>query len=239
MKNSSTLVVALDFPRAEPALDLANQLRPVLKWVKVGLELYLAAGRKFILELKDMGYQVFLDLKFMDIPNTVQSAVAQSTALGIDMLTIHLLGGQKMCAAALAGRHQGLGPAQKPPLIYGVTLLTSLSPQDLIWKPQATTEDMQALATALAQGGQHWGLDGVVCSGAEISAIRQACGPTMGILTPGIRLPDAETGDQQRVCTPGQAVQAGSNFLVVGRPITRAADPLAMAHNYLQAMAQD
>lgn len=238
MTNSATLIVALDFPLTEPALSLARKLCGLVSWVKIGLELYLAAGSKLIAQLKEMGFKVFLDLKFMDIPNTVQAAVAQGTVMGADMLTIHVLGGEKMCRAAVLGRDQALATGQGLPLIFGVTVLTSLGLEDLIWNPHGSLSELEQLTTSLAHSAQRWDLDGVVCSGAEISAIRQACGVKFGILTPGIRLPGADVGDQARICTPGQAVLAGSNFLVVGRPITRAVDPAYMAQKYIQAMEQ-
>lgn len=234
--NSPALVVALDFPEAGPALELARRLHGVVPWVKVGLELYLAAGQNLIARLKDMGFSVFLDLKFMDIPNTVRAAVVQGTVMGADMMTVHTLGGQNMCEAAVAGRDQALRPGQTPPLVLGVTLLTSLGPEDLPWNPHGSAEDLGKLAVDLAGCAQNWKLDGVVCSGAEVRAIRDTCGAGFRLLTPGIRLPDADKGDQTRICSPTQAVRAGSNFLVVGRPITRAQDPVRSAMLYVEAM---
>ncbi len=229
------LVVALDFAEAAPALDLASRLRGIVPWVKVGLELFLDAGRGLPARLKDMGYHVFLDLKFMDIPNTVQAAVAQGTRMGADMLTIHALGGRAMCEAAAAGRDRALSPGQPAPLILGVTVLTSMGAADLAWNPDGTDEDLRNLTVHLARSAKNWKLDGVVCSGREVSVIRQACGADFRLLTPGIRLPDADAGDQTRVCTPAQAARDGSDFLVVGRPITRAADPVKAARMYLEA----
>lgn len=234
MNHLPELVVALDFPKADPALELARQLRGVVPWVKVGLELYLAAGQDIITRLKEMDFQVFLDLKFMDIPNTVQAATAQATRMGADMLTIHALGGSNMCRAACTGRDQALLSGQAAPIILGVTLLTSLKPGHLPWNPQCTAEEMHDFTVGLAGMAQSWGLDGVVCSGWEVRAIRAACGEKFKLLTPGIRLPDAQAGDQSRVCTPAQAAQDGSNFLVVGRPITQADDPVAAARTYLE-----
>jgi orotidine-5'-phosphate decarboxylase len=233
--SAPALVVALDFATAAPALDLAGRLRGVVPWVKVGLELYLDAGRDLLPRLKDMGFSVFLDLKFMDIPNTVRAAVAQGTRMGADMLTIHVLGGKSMCEAAVAGRDEALAPGQNPPLILGVTVLTSMASTDLAWNPGATEADLRDLTVHLARSAQNWKLDGVVCSGREISVIRQACGADFRLLTPGIRLPDADAGDQARVCTPARAARDGSDFLVVGRPITRAADPVMAARLYLEA----
>lgn len=234
MNHLPELVVALDFPKAELALDLARQLRGVVPWVKVGLELYLDAGQEIVARLKKMDFQVFLDLKFMDIPNTVQSATAQATRMGADMLTIHALGGEDMCHAACSGRDQALQSGQTPPIILGVTVLTSLKPGHLPWNPQCTAKDLHDFTVRLAGMAQSWGLDGVVCSGQEVRAIRDACGDAFRLLTPGIRLPDAQAGDQSRVCTPSQAAQDGSNFLVVGRPITQASDPVAAARMYLE-----
>jgi orotidine-5'-phosphate decarboxylase len=236
MKTSPALVVALDFPRADPALDLAARLQGLVPWVKVGLELYLDAGQALVARLKNMGFQVFLDLKFMDIPNTVQAAVAQSTRMGADMLTIHALGGRAMCEAATTGRDQVLASGQTPPLILGVTLLTSLGSADLPWIRSGKTESLPDLTVHLARQAQNWKLDGVVCSGREVRVIRETCGASFRLLTPGIRLPEAEAGDQTRISTPGQAARDGSNFLVVGRPITRADDPVRAARTYLEAI---
>jgi len=236
MSNAPALVVALDFPETAPALALASRLQGVVPWVKVGLELYLRAGQDLLARLKDMGFLVFLDLKFMDIPNTVQAATAQATRMGADMLTIHALGGRAMCEASAAGRDQALAPGQTPPCILGVTLLTSLGPKDLAWNPAATDDDLRDLTVHLARSAQNWKLDGVVCSGREVRVIRQACGASFQLLTPGIRLPDADSGDQSRVCTPAQAARDGSNYLVVGRPITKSDNPVQAARNYLKTI---
>lgn len=236
MTAKAALVVALDFPEKEPALALAGQLQGVAPWVKVGLELYLAAGQEILAGLKDMGFKVFLDLKFMDIPNTVQAAVSQATRMGADMITVHSLGGRAMCEAAAMGRDLALVPGQAPPCLLGVTLLTSLGPGDLAWNAGATGEDIRDLTVHLARCAQNWKLDGVVCSGREVRDIRQACGASFRLLTPGIRLPDADSADQSRVCTPAQAVRDGSDYLVVGRPITRSADPAQAARTYLEAI---
>lgn len=231
MSTSAAIVVALDFPESAPALDLAARLKGVVPWVKVGLELYLAAGSAVLAQLKDMGFLVFLDLKFMDIPNTVHAAVRQATLQGADMITLHTLGGEAMCRAALTGRAEERGTGNGP-ILLGVTLLTSLGPADLVWNSQSTPADLESLTLDLARRAQNWDLDGVVCSGREVRAIRQACGASFQILTPGIRLPQADAGDQSRVCTPDQARRDGSNFLVIGRPITTADDPVHTAHMY-------
>lgn len=238
MNQPPQLIVALDVPTPRKALDLAKRLYGLVNWVKVGLELFLAGGQSFIAACKDMELQVFLDLKFMDIPNTVQAAVAQATAMDVDMLTIHCLGGRAMAKAALAGRDQSARSGQVPPLVLGVTILTSLGPADLVWHPQGTADDLRALTVDLARSAQNWGLDGVVCSGQEILAIRQLCPEPFSLLTPGIRMSDAQAGDQTRVVTPAQAARDGSSYLVVGRPITRAVDPVRAARSYLTEIQQ-
>jgi orotidine-5'-phosphate decarboxylase len=151
------------------------------------------------------------------------------------MLTIHALGGAGMAAAALVGRSLGMTPGQTPPVILGVTILTSMGPADMAWNPGASADDLRNLTVHLARQAQNWKLDGVVCSGREVCDIRQACGAHFKLLTPGIRLPDADAGDQTRVCTPAQAVRDGSDFLVVGRPITRDENPVEAARRYLEA----
>lgn len=238
MNLTPELVVALDFPSPREALDLAARLRGVVNWVKVGLELFLAGGQSLVETLKTMGFRVFLDLKFMDIPNTVSAAVARGTAMGADMLTIHALGGRAMAEAALSGREQALAPNQTPPIILGVTILTSMGPADLVWDPDANATSLRTLAVNLAVAAQEWKLDGVVCSGQEVRAIRQQCRVPFNLLTPGIRLPGANAGDQARVCTPAQAVKDGSTFLVVGRPITKAADAVEAARAYREEIGQ-
>lgn len=236
MSGAPALVVALDLPDTEQALALAARLRGVAPWVKVGLELFLDGGKALPARLKGMGFSVFLDLKFMDIPNTVEAAVAQATRMGADMLTVHSLGGRAMCEAAAAGRDGALAPGQTPPTLLGVTVLTSMGPSDLAWTAGATDADLRDLTVHLARSAQNWKLDGVVCSGREVRVIRQACGASFRLLTPGIRLPDADSGDQSRVCTPARAAGDGSDYLVVGRPITRAADPVQAARKYLEAI---
>ncbi|NCD24917.1 MAG: orotidine-5'-phosphate decarboxylase [Deltaproteobacteria bacterium] len=238
MIQTPELIVALDFPNQREALDLASRLRGVVNWVKVGLELFLVGGQPLVEELKEAGFQVFLDLKFMDIPNTVQAAVSRATAMGADMLTIHTLGGRAMAEAALVGREAAMTAGQAAPRVLGVTILTSMGPADLVWNPHGSDEDLQAQTVELAMAAQNWGLDGVVCSGREVRAIRRRCEASFNLLTPGIRLPGANAGDQTRVCTPAQAVRDGSTFLVVGRPITRASDPVDAAKTYHAEIAQ-
>jgi len=233
------LIVALDFNKQSHALSLARQLQKEVKWVKVGLELYTRYGPQVVTELKTLGFKIFLDLKFLDIPNTVQGAVCSATALGIDMLTVHLLGGGAMIRAALKGREQGSEASHnfttsQLPLILGVTILTSLGKEDLPW-PE--TREISRVVLDLAQKGQAWGVDGVVCSGQELALLKTQLKPDFYYLTPGIRL-EQKNDDQKRTISPGEAVKLGANFLVVGRPITRARDPRSAARLFQQQIHQ-
>ncbi|MBZ4685614.1 MAG: orotidine 5-phosphate decarboxylase [Desulfomicrobiaceae bacterium] len=225
---SPQLVVALDFPQAKSALTLAQQLVGVTSWVKVGLELYLAAGARIVADLKGLGFRVFVDLKFLDIPNTVAGAVRQACGSGADMLTVHALGGKAMVQAALAARDA----AGTKTHVVAVTLLTHLGPADLPWAMMPLPE----LAGDLARQAHAWGADGVVCSGQEAESIRAATSPDFLLVTPGLRRPEDHVGDQTRICTPQAAARAGSNFLVMGRPITGATDPAAAARQILASV---
>lgn len=227
------LVVALDYPTMDAALATARTLCGVAEdaggrlWMKVGLELFTASGPEVVARLKDMGFPVFLDLKFHDIPNTVRGAVRSAVATGADMCNIHLSGGERMCRAAVEGLAEGAAARGHgvPPILLGVTVLTSVAPGEL---PGGA--DPSAEAARLAACGRDWGLNGVVCSGYEAHGIKQRCGRDFVCLTPGIR-PAAPQGggsggdDQRRVMTPAEAVRAGSDYLVVGRPVTGAAGP--------------
>lgn len=251
------LVIALDAPHADAALAMAQRVagfRDFMPqdaevpspWMKVGLELFTATGPSIVKELKSMGFKVFLDMKFHDIPNTVQGAVLSAVATGADMINIHLQGGERMARAAVQGLQEGAalcgasengyheGGAEKP-LLFGVTILTSTAQGELI----GYEGDISALAATLAKGARDWGLDGVVCSGFEVGAIKAACGADFKCLTPGIRpaKKDGVADDQRRVMTPQEAVLAGSDYLVVGRPITGAANPAEAAAAILLAMA--
>lgn len=229
------LVVALDQPSAGPALALADSLRGLPVWLKLGLELFTAEGPDLARRLMERGFALFLDLKFHDIPNTVQGAVRSAALLGARMTTLHLCGGEAMCRAAVAGRDQGRdalwqktgGPAHGP-LLMGVTVLTSeAGPED----------EIRARVVERARRARDWGLDGVVCSGREAAAVKAACGRDFLCLCPGIRFADFAGGDDQaRVCTPGQAVLAGADFLVMGRPVAGAENPAAAAALALEEM---
>lgn len=212
----ATLITALDLENAKKALTLARELSPVSDWFKIGLELFVAAGPNLIREMKDRGHKIFLDLKFYDIPNTAAHAVASAARLGVDMLTIHCQGGQRMCAAARDAVHK----FTRPPLLFGVTVLTSFAEGEMPGIKASAGE----FALELAQDAENWGLDGVVCSAREARAIKKAAAG-LSLLCPGIRPALADAGDQRRTMSPAEAVAAGADFLVVGRPILASPDP--------------
>lgn len=221
------LIVALDFAAARQAIDMAALLRPAVRWFKVGLELFVSAGPELVRQLRDLQCRVFLDLKFYDIPNTVAAAVKAAAALGAQMLTIHCQGGQRMAEAAMLA----VAGLAQPPLIMGVTALTSFGPGEM---PGIAGNPSQ-YALHLAGLAKTWGLNGVICSGFEAADIG-ASFPGLLRVCPGIRPAGADLGDQRRVMTPGLAVAAGADFLVVGRPITASKNPLAAAENILSQM---
>jgi len=229
------LVVALDFKDADSALAMAETLQGSARWMKVGLELFTAEGPTVVTGLKKLGYKVFLDLKFFDIPNTVQGAVRSAVRSGADMVNIHALGGERMAKAAMAGCAEGVSEGEEPPMVLAVTMLTSMAAGDL---PVDGAPEPSEMALDLAVKAEQYGLSGVVCSGLEVERIKDACGDGFICLTPGIRPADTEAGDQRRVVTPAKAVQNGSDFLVVGRPITQAASPKEAALAIIGEMEQ-
>ena len=219
--DNKRVIVALDFPDADAALALAARLDPKLCRVKVGKELFTAAGPAVVSRLHERGFEVFLDLKFHDIPNTVAGACRAAAALGVWMVNVHASGGEAMLRAA----REALATATRPPLLIGVTILTSLSASDLarVGFQGSPEENVERLAR-LAHG---CGLDGVVCSALEAPRLRAAFGPAFLLVTPGIRLEGAASDDQSRVVTPREALRLGADYLVIGRPIAQARDPAA------------
>ncbi|MEX1196938.1 MAG: orotidine-5'-phosphate decarboxylase [Pseudohongiellaceae bacterium] len=220
------VIVALDTHDPDAALALAARLDPALCRVKVGKELFTAAGPALLDALHDQGHEVFLDLKFHDIPNTVRKAVAVAASQGVWMLTVHASGGRAMMQAAREGAREGAGRSGgrgREPLLVAVTLLTSLDQQDLdeLGIQRSMAEQVQRLA-ALAQNS---GMDGVVCSAEEVTGLRTLLREDFMLVTPGIRPAGDSHHDQKRVMTPGEALRAGSNYLVIGRPITRSTRP--------------
>ena len=215
------IIVALDFPDASSALALAGRLDPKLCRVKVGKELYTAAGPALVEKLRASGFEVFLDLKYHDIPNTVAAACAAAAALGVWMIDVHALGGRAMMEAARAA----LPRSGDRPRLIAVTLLTSMGASDMA--EVGLGGSPQAAVLGLARLAQASGLDGVVCSAREAADLRRQCGKPFTLVTPGIRPAEAGVDDQARVATPRAAIASGADYLVIGRPITRAPDPRA------------
>jgi orotidine-5'-phosphate decarboxylase len=214
------IIIAMDYPIAPPALALADKLDPALCRLKVGKELFTATGPALLEELMHRGYEVFLDLKFHDIPNTTAQACKAAASLGVWMINVHALGGRKMLEAA---REAIANSAHRPKLI-AVTMLTSMAQADLaeIGINAKLADEVLRLATLARDSG----LDGVVCSAQEAALLRKQCGKEFCLVTPGIRPAHANLDDQSRIMSPKAAMQAGSSYLVIGRPITQAADPL-------------
>lgn len=214
------IIVALDFPSADQAVNFAQTLDPSQCRLKVGFELYVAAGPDLVRQLVDAGFDVFLDLKFHDIPNTVASACKAAADLGVWMMNVHASGGSNMMKAAA----EAISSVPQPPMLIAVTVLTSMN------KPQMSgigiDGDISEQVLRLASLTQSSGLDGVVCSAQEASILRAALGDDFSLVTPGIRPLGSSRDDQSRIVTPQQAIKDGASYLVIGRPITRADDPV-------------
>lgn len=222
------LIVALDFPSQQQALQMVDRLEGSVRWVKVGLELYLAAGASVIEALRSRNLEVFLDLKLHDIPNTVTSAVRVCGDIGASLLTIHAAGGPAMIAAAVAAAPASLR-------LLAVTVLTSMDAEELsaagiITSPQQHAVSLGEMAVAL-------GVHGLVCSPAEIVPLRSSAAQETQLVVPGIRLAGSAADDQRRTATAADAIRLGADRLVIGRPITRAADPAAAAQAMLYEIA--
>jgi len=217
--NNSPIIVALDFAESSKALELLSRLDPQQCRVKIGKELFCRGGPALVEKTVKLGFDVFLDLKFHDIPNTVAQACTAAADLGVWMINVHALGGRKMMEAARAA----LSSQRKPPLLIAVTVLTSLDVNDLLEIGLAGTpqENVMRLAALAKQAG----MDGVVCSPLEASVLRATHGKNFLLVTPGVRPQSAEKGDQKRTMTPAEALRQGADYLVIGRPITAAADP--------------
>ena len=223
--NNSPIIVALDYADPAKALELLGRLDPKQCRVKIGKELFCRGGPALVEQTVKRGFDVFLDLKFHDIPNTVAQACSAAAELGVWMINVHALGGRKMMEAARAA----INAQPNPPLLIAVTILTSLDADDLreIGLPGTPQENVMRLASLAQQAG----MDGVVCSPWEASALRTAHGKTFRLVTPGVRPQGAEQGDQKRIMTPRAAIQNGADYLVIGRPITAAAEPLQALRN--------
>lgn len=225
------LIVALDVPTASAAINLVNQLESCCTWFKVGLELYVAAGPEVLKPILARGHKVFLDLKLYDIPNTVAGAVRAAAGLGVQMLTLHAGGGPAMLAAA----KQALEGVENPPQLLAVTVLTSMDQDQTTAVGVGRTPAEQV--ELLAKMGIGAGMNGFVCSPEEVARLRRLTGPGGVLVIPGIRPAGAAKGDQKRIATPASALQKGASHLVVGRPITQAADPSDAAEAILKEMA--
>jgi orotidine-5'-phosphate decarboxylase len=225
------VVVALDFSDAKDALAFAARVRPADCRLKVGLELFTHAGPKLVSELVGHGFDVFLDLKYHDIPNTVANACAAAARLGVWMLNVHTLGGLRMMNAA----REAVESASHRPLLIGVTVLTSHAEEELA--ELGLSGNLAEHAERLAAMAQAAGFDGVVCASTEAVRLRKRFGSGFTLVTPGIRPSGSAADDQRRTMTPAEAVQAGADYLVIGRPITRAADPLAVLHSIRDELA--
>lgn len=223
----SPVLVALDYAEEAAALALAEQLSPQLCRLKIGKELFTRCGPVLVRQLQDRGFEIFLDLKFHDIPNTIAGAVRAAADLGVWMVNVHAGGGRRMLEAAAAV----LRDYEQPPLLIGVTVLTSMTDDDLAELGYAETalQRVQHLANLVGDCG----LQGVVCSAQEAPLLRQQHGPGFRLVTPGIRLAGDSPGDQRRVVTPAEARELGADYLVVGRSITAASDPLAALERVL------
>lgn len=225
------LILVLDAPSPREVAPTLKQLAGTVRWVKVGLEMYTACGPDCVREVADLGFNVFLDLKLHDIPNTVAKAVESAARLPIGMLTLHTSGGREMMEWAVKAQKQHAPEL----LLLGVTVLTSMSEEGLREVGVASTPAEQV--TQLGQLAEASGLRGLVCSPLEIAPLRAKLGADVKLVTPGIRPRTASLDDQTRVMTPGEAAKAGSNFIVVGRPIFKAPDPVAAAKAILSELA--
>lgn len=226
MSNQSKVVVALDFDDRDKALAFVDGISPDSCRLKIGKEMFTYFGPEFVKALVGKGFDVFLDLKFHDIPNTVAKAVIAAAELGVWMVNVHASGGEKMMQAASSA----LKPyGTKAPLLIAVTVLTSMEESELSLIGVVSSLDSHVLK--LATLAKSSGLDGVVCSAREASALKSHLGESFKLITPGIRPVGSDVGDQKRIMTPVQAVEAGSDYLVIGRPITQAENPQAVLEN--------
>ena len=217
--SAKDVIIALDFPTKEETLSFLDQFPAGEKpFVKIGMELFYAEGPDVVREIKARGHKIFLDLKLHDIPNTVSRAMAVLSRLDVDMVNLHAAGAGEMMRGALKGLTR---PDGTRPLLIAVTQLTSLKKELLIDVPMAET------VMSYAKNAADFGLDGVVCSPLEAALVKEKCGESFMTVTPGIRFADSAVGDQKRIMTPEKAGKSGCDYIVVGRPITQAADPVA------------
>lgn len=218
------IITALDFPTGADAIALLDRFEEPI-YAKIGMELFYSEGPAIIKAVKERGHEIFLDLKLHDIPNTVKSAMKRLAALDVDMVNVHAAGGKKMMAAAIEGLEEGSAGKGRRPLCIAVTQLTSTG-QDMLEQELCIQGDLADVAAHYAKMAKEAGLDGVVCSVHEAKKIHELCGEDFLTITPGIRPAGTSQDDQVRIATPAYAKEQGSDFIVVGRPITKAEDPV-------------
>ena len=219
--SNSRVIVSLDYPDAQQAKQLCEKLDPAACKIKIGKELFTSAGPRLIDKLVNDGFDIFLDLKYHDIPNTVAGACRAAADLGVWMLNVHASGGSAMMSAA----REAIEQSSNKPLLIAVTVLTSMSQEDLT--ELGLDDGVEKQVLRLAALAKQSGMDGVVCSAKEVSRLSQELGQGFCLVTPGIRPAGSNVDDQKRIMTPADAINAGSHYLVIGRPITKADDPLA------------
>ncbi len=219
---SKDVIVACDFPGKKETLEFLDKFKEEKPFVKVGMELFYAEGPEFVKEIKDRGHKIFLDLKLCDIPNTVKKAMAALSDLDVDICNLHAFGGMEMMKAAVEGLTR---PDGSRPLLIAVTVLTSIS-QEMLENEIKIERPLKDVVIEYAKNAKEAGLDGVVCSPLEASIVHENCGDSFLTVTPGIRFADDAKGDQVRVTTPAKAKEIGSDYIVVGRSITAAEDPV-------------
>ncbi|MNI26733.1 Orotidine 5'-phosphate decarboxylase [compost metagenome] len=232
------IMVALDYASAEGAERLLKQLEGIPCTMKVGMQLFYAAGPGFVAKLKDAGYKVFLDVKMHDIPNTVKGGAESITRLGVDVFNVHAAGGKLMMEAAMEGVDKALTGSNSTiqrPIVIGVTQLTSTT-QAVLNEEIGIAGSVEQAVIQYAKLSRDAGLQGVVASPLEVTLIKEACGSSFVTVTPGIRPAGSDLGDQFRVMTPKQAFEQGTDYVVIGRPITGAEDPRAMLESILQSI---
>lgn len=234
--NTEKIIVPLDVSSLEDAIALIDQLPQVSFW-KVGLELFVSSGPEILTQLKQRQKRIFLDLKFHDIPNTVAGACRSAAKYGVDLITVHATAGKVALKAAQNAIIEGANAANKPiPNLIAITLLTSLNSRELAFDLNIPLE-LPEYALKMALLAQDCGLAGAVCSPQEVEQLRQTCGDDFLLVCPGVRPSWAEKGDQQRSFTPSQALKAGADYLVIGRPITASEDPLAALQRICQEIS--
>jgi orotidine-5'-phosphate decarboxylase len=231
MKTDPKIIIALDYDSADAASKLVSRLDPSLCKLKVGKELFTTAGPAWVETLSRQGYEVFLDLKFHDIPHTVAQACKAAANLGVWMVNVHALGGRAMMSAA----REALATLPQRPRLIAVTILTSMGASDLA--ELGIQEEPRQMVSRLAQLANACGLDGVVCSAQEAAMLRQQMGSDFTLVTPGIRPTNTKVDDQNRIMTPAAALSSGASYLVIGRPITQSPDPLAALQSIQQEIS--